>query len=158
MFSNKSLLHDTGNDHPENKYRINSILENLKRKKNLNLDFIQVNKFDHKYLQMTHDKDYLSKVEESFPQKGQIFLDGDTVLSPGSRDAAYDAVSSIINAIDLKNLKNNSSKVFSKMHVRFIFAVFGNFWPFLDRFRDVFGRFGWFWMLDLTPETNYSLN
>ena len=105
LFSNKSLLHDTGNDHPENKYRINSILENLKRKKNLNLDFIQVNKFDHKYLQMTHDKDYLSKVEESFPQKGQIFLDGDTVLSPGSRDAAYDAVSSIINAIDLINLK-----------------------------------------------------
>ena len=34
-------------------------------------------------------------------QKGSsVFLDGDTVVSPGSKDATFDAVGSIITAID----------------------------------------------------------
>ena len=36
IYSEKSLNHDTGDSHPENKFRIQSILERLKKiKKNL---------------------------------------------------------------------------------------------------------------------------
>ena len=47
-------------------------------------------------------------VKESFPTKGLKFLDGDTIISPGSKDATIDAVGSVIKAIDgieQKNLK-----------------------------------------------------
>ena len=43
-----------------------------------------------------------------FLKKDLVFLDGDTVVSPGSKDATFDAVGSIIAAIDgieKKNLK-----------------------------------------------------
>tara|TARA_B100001741_G_scaffold171366_1_gene141480 strand:+ start:1 stop:759 length:759 start_codon:yes stop_codon:yes gene_type:complete len=58
---------------------------------------------------MTHDSDYIDLIENSFPKKGLSFLDGDTVISPGSKDATIDAVGSIISAIDgiqNKEIKN----------------------------------------------------
>jgi acetoin utilization deacetylase AcuC-like enzyme len=39
-------------------------------------------------------------VDQSFPTNGFAFLDGDTIISPGSKDATKDAVGSIISAID----------------------------------------------------------
>ena len=39
-------------------------------------------------------------VNNSFPKNGFNFLDGDTIVSPGSKDATKDAVGSIIAAID----------------------------------------------------------
>ena len=51
--SKSSLNHDTGDGHPENKYRIQSILERLK--KNLsNLEWSEPKKFDKSYLNKTH--------------------------------------------------------------------------------------------------------
>ena len=104
-----SLNHDTGMHHPENKNRINSIDDNLKRKKFKNLVWKNFKNFDNKYLLATHKKNYINSVNKSFPSKGQYFLDGDTIVSPGSKSASYDAVSSIISAIDFvikKELKN----------------------------------------------------
>ena len=49
---------------------------------------------------MTHEKNYLNLVKSSFPKKGFSSLDGDTIISPGSKDATFDAVGSIIAAID----------------------------------------------------------
>ena len=43
---------------------------------------------------------YITQVEKSFPKKGLFFLDGDTIISPGSKKAATEAVASIITAID----------------------------------------------------------
>jgi len=39
-------------------------------------------------------------VKKSFPNQGLKFLDGDTIISPGSKDATVDAVGSVIKAID----------------------------------------------------------
>ena len=39
-------------------------------------------------------------VQKSFPKKGLKFLDGDTVISPGSEKATREAVGSILKAID----------------------------------------------------------
>lgn len=48
----------------------------------------------------THSLDYINFVDQSFPTNGFAFLDGDTIISPGSKDATKDAVGSIISAID----------------------------------------------------------
>ena len=101
IYSKKSLDHDTGDSHPENKFRIQSILERLKKGDNSKLAWSEPGKFDEKFLKKTHNSHYISEVKKAFPTKGQIFLDGDTVISPGSKDASFDAVSSITSAIDL---------------------------------------------------------
>ena len=107
--SKSSLNHDTGDGHPENKYRIQSILKRLKKKNLFNLEWSEPRKIDESCLKKTHNSFYIDEVKKSFPTKGQFFLDGDTVISPGSKEASYDAVSSIITAIDSvknKKLKN----------------------------------------------------
>jgi len=56
--------------------------------------------FDRSLLEKTHNSDYINSVENSFPKMGLSFLDGDTIVSPGSKEATLDAVGSIITAID----------------------------------------------------------
>ena len=107
--SKNSLKHDTGDGHPENKLRIQSILDRLKKINLSSLEWSEPKKFDETYLKNTHNNLYIEEVKKAFPNKGQFFLDGDTVISPGSKNASYDAVSSIISAIDLvqnRKLKN----------------------------------------------------
>ena len=92
------LNHDTGQGHPERADRVSVIIENLK--KNKKLIWKKPLKFDAKYLKIAHKSDYIDEVENSFPKKGLHFLDGDTIVSPGSKQASSDAVASIITAID----------------------------------------------------------
>ena len=92
--------HNTGLGHPENAERVSVVIENLKKIKNKNIVWKKPNKFDAKYLKITHNSNYVSEVEKSFPKKGLFFLDGDTIVSPGSKEASSDAVGSIITAID----------------------------------------------------------
>jgi acetoin utilization deacetylase AcuC-like enzyme len=94
------LNHNTGQGHPENADRVSVIIENLKKIRNKNFVWKKPKKFDSKYLKNTHNSNYVSEVEKSFPKKGLFFLDGDTVVSPGSKEASSDAVGSIITAID----------------------------------------------------------
>ena len=65
-------------------------------------------KFDRSLLAITHNSDYINFVEKSFPEKGLSFFDGDTIVSPGSKEAISDAVGSIITAID--GVQNNEFK------------------------------------------------
>ncbi|MDC3021325.1 histone deacetylase family protein [Pelagibacteraceae bacterium] len=92
------LNHDTGKGHPERADRVSVVVENLK--KNKKLIWKKPLKFDTKYLKIAHESDYIDEVENAFPKKGLHFLDGDTIVSPGSRQASSDAVASIITAID----------------------------------------------------------
>jgi acetoin utilization deacetylase AcuC-like enzyme len=94
------LNHDTGKGHPERADRVTVVIDHLKKLKSKNLVWKKPTKFDLKYLQLAHDKDYLNNVKDSFPTQGLNFLDGDTILSPGSKEATSDAVGSIITAID----------------------------------------------------------
>ncbi len=92
------LDHDTGQGHPERADRVSVVIENLK--KNKKLIWKKPLKFDAKYLKIAHKSDYIDEVENSFPKKGLHFLDGDTIVSPGSKQASSDAVASIVTAID----------------------------------------------------------
>ena len=100
--------HNTGNGHPEKIDRVTAIIDNFKKLDNKNLVWKKPSKFNKSLLEITHNSDYINFVEESFPKKGFSFLDGDTIVSPGSKEATSDAVGSIIAAID--GVQNNEFK------------------------------------------------
>ena len=91
--------HNTGLGHPERADRVSVIIDNLKKFEK-KLIWKKPVVFDKKFLKITHSNKYVEIIENSFPKKGFSYLDGDTVVSPGSKQATFDAVGSIISAID----------------------------------------------------------
>ena len=100
--------HNTGIGHPEKIDRVSVIIENFKKINNKNIVWKKPSKVKKQILEITHNSDYIKFVQNSFPEKGLSFLDGDTIVSPGSKDATIDAVGSIITAID--GVQNNEFK------------------------------------------------
>ena len=100
--------HNTGDGHPEKTDRVTVVIDNFKKLDNKNLLWKKPSKFDRSLLEITHNSDYINFIESSFPKKGLSFLDGDTIVSPGSKMATSDAVGSIIAAID--GVQNNEFK------------------------------------------------
>ena len=92
--------HNTGEGHPEKIDRVSAVIDNFKKINNKELIWKKPAKFDQSILINTHSSKYIDLVDKSFPENGLVFLDGDTVVSPGSKNATKDAVGSIISAID----------------------------------------------------------
>ena len=92
--------HNTGEGHPEKIDRVTAVIDNFKKIDNKELIWKKPTKFDQSFLINTHSSEYIDLVSKSFPENGLSFLDGDTVVSPGSKEATKDAVGSIITAID----------------------------------------------------------
>ena len=92
--------HDTGPGHPEQIARVSVINENFKKLDNQNVLWKKPSIISDEIIKNTHDAKYVDLVKNSFPNKGFSSLDGDTIISPGSKNASYDAASSIITAID----------------------------------------------------------
>jgi len=92
--------HNTGDGHPEKIDRVSVVIDNFKKLDNKSLIWKKSAKFNQSLLINTHSSNYINQVSKSFPKNGLAFLDGDTVVSPGSKDATKDAVGSIITAID----------------------------------------------------------
>jgi acetoin utilization deacetylase AcuC-like enzyme len=98
--SNTYQNHNTGEGHPEKIDRVTAVIDNFKKIDNKELIWKKPAKFDQSFLINTHSSEYIDLVSKSFPKNGLAFLDGDTVVSPGSKEATKDAVGSIITAID----------------------------------------------------------
>ena len=94
--------HITGPSHPERIDRVKVINEKLKKLDN-KIEWFQPRPFNEAVIENVHDKKYLDNISLSFPKKGIKFLDGDTIVSPGSKQAALDAIGSIIMGIDQVN-------------------------------------------------------
>ena len=92
--------HNTGEGHPEKIDRVTAVIDNFKKIDNKELIWKKQTKFDQSFLTNTHSSKYIDLVGKSFPKTGLTYLDGDTVVSPGSKKATQDAVGSIIAAID----------------------------------------------------------
>ena len=92
--------HNTGEGHPEKIDRVTAVIDNFRKLDNKDLIWKKPTNFDQDLLIKTHSLDYINQVQKSFPQNGFNFLDGDTVVSPGSKDATKDAVGSILTAIE----------------------------------------------------------
>tara|TARA_Y100000992_G_scaffold4712_1_gene3015 strand:+ start:2384 stop:3313 length:930 start_codon:yes stop_codon:yes gene_type:complete len=94
------LDHDTGPGHPEQISRVTVINENFKKLNNKNILWKKPSIISDKTIKETHDSKYVDLIKKSFPTKGFFSLDGDTIISPGSKQATFDAAGSVIAAID----------------------------------------------------------
>ena len=92
--------HDTGPGHPEQIARVSVVVDNFRRLSSKNILWKKPSKISDEILLTTHEPSYINFVKNSFPNKGFSSLDGDTIISPGSKNATFDAVGSIISAID----------------------------------------------------------
>ena len=92
--------HDTGPGHPEQIARVTVINENFKKLNNPKILWKKPSIISDEVIKNTHDAKYVDLVKSSFPSKGFSSLDGDTIISPGSKEATFDAAGSIIAAID----------------------------------------------------------
>ena len=92
--------HDTGPGHPEQIARVSVINENFKKLNDPNILWKKPSIITDEIIKTTHDAKYVDLVKNSFPSKGFSSLDGDTIISPGSKGATFDAAGSIITAID----------------------------------------------------------
>ncbi len=92
--------HDTGPGHPEQIARVTVINENFKKLNNKNILWKKPSIISEDIIKYTHDNDYINLIKNSFPTKGFSSLDGDTIISPGSKQATFDAAGSMIAAID----------------------------------------------------------
>ena len=100
--------HNTGPGHPEQIARVTVINENFKKLKNKNILWKKPSLITEDIIKDTHDADYINLIKNSFPSKGFSSLDGDTIISPGSKEATFDAAGAMIAAID--GVQNNEFK------------------------------------------------
>ncbi len=92
--------HNTGPGHPEQIARVSAINNNFKKFNNKNILWKKPSLVTDDMIKDTHNSTYVDLVKKSFPKIGFASLDGDTIISPGSKKATIDAAGSIITAID----------------------------------------------------------
>jgi len=92
--------HDTGPGHPESAARLSAVLEALKGPDFKNLRWREAPRASMEQLTRLHPLDYVERVLGAVPDHGYTALDGDTVLSPGSGEAALRAAGAACAAVD----------------------------------------------------------
>lgn len=95
-----SLEHDTGAGHPERIARIEAVNEALAGASWSALIRHDAPLATGYQLKRVHDGRYVDLVLDNIPEEGLARLDADTVLSPGTGDAALHAAGAIIAAVD----------------------------------------------------------
>ncbi|MCW8872449.1 MAG: histone deacetylase family protein [Xanthomonadales bacterium] len=96
------LSHDTGEDHPETARRIGAIEDRLIATGLFDLlRHCEAPEISREQLLRIHSPGYLESLESLAPQHGYMRLDPDTVMGPGTLDAAYRAAGAAVLAVDL---------------------------------------------------------
>ncbi|BBA32990.1 histone deacetylase superfamily [Methylocaldum marinum] len=100
-FSHPSFLdHDTGLGHPESAERLRSIERALARPDFADLDRREAPYGTREQVCLIHTARYIEYVLGAVPKLGFAYLDGDTVISPGSGEAALRAVGAACAAVN----------------------------------------------------------
>ena len=95
------LDHDTGPFHPERPDRLRRVLQALEHPRFSALLRDLAPLATEAQLALVHPPDYIRAILDIAPEPGQrINLDADTVMSPGSREAALRAAGAAIMAVD----------------------------------------------------------
>jgi len=96
------LKHDTGEHHPERPARLRTILRHLDREEFYLLHRDQAPRATHSQLELAHPTNYIEAVENAMPtEEGQLnAIDGDTILSPGTWEAAMRSVGGVCFGVD----------------------------------------------------------
>ena len=96
------LDHDTGPGHPECANRLKAINQALAGKEFAGLSRVEPSIAEdvEDKLRLIHTPAMIARVMGKIPNQGRSYLDADTVVSPGSKQAALLAVSAACNAVD----------------------------------------------------------
>ena len=101
IYTNRSgLRHDTGPGHPEQIARLETVLALLKEAPFSALPVIEATAADEDTIALAHDRAYIHSIADASPEEGYVRLDPDTVISPGSWQAALDAAGALCMAVD----------------------------------------------------------
>jgi acetoin utilization deacetylase AcuC-like enzyme len=94
------LLHETGAGHPECADRLRSIDKALAVPEFSNLIRQSPPLGTEQQIRLIHPQSHIDAIIEAIPKQGEHYLDHDTVLSPGSKQAAFRAVGAVCDAVD----------------------------------------------------------
>jgi acetoin utilization deacetylase AcuC-like enzyme len=101
LYTHRACLeHDTGPGHPESPARLAAVLQALDADRFAMLDRIEAPQATREQLARTHEANVLDAVLEGTPDGCLVRLDADTVMSPGSREAALRAAGALCAAVD----------------------------------------------------------
>jgi acetoin utilization deacetylase AcuC-like enzyme len=96
------LLHDVGDDHPEQPARLNAIQDRLISS---GMDFVVLQHdapvVKREHLERVHDRDHISRIIDDAPQQGILRLDDDTFMMPKTLNALLRSAGAAVYAVDL---------------------------------------------------------
>ncbi|HET7269123.1 MAG TPA: histone deacetylase family protein [Oleiagrimonas sp.] len=94
------LAHDTGPGHPESSARLRAVLDALDHDRFSMLDRIEAPRATREQLLRVHAPAHVEAMLDGGPEQGIRQLDDDTVVSPGSAEAALRAAGACVAAVD----------------------------------------------------------
>ncbi len=94
------ISHDTGLGHPESPERLKAVLSALETEQFYLLDRREAPLAEIEQITRVHHRTYVDHVLASIPKDGYAGLDPDTIVSPGSGEAALRAAGALIGAVD----------------------------------------------------------
>lgn len=95
------LNHDTGPGHPECPDRLRSIESALNAPEFKILDRKKAPRGTVDQILTVHPQDHIDRVLRAIPDRGTGYIDGDTVVSSDSGEAALHAVGAVCDAVDM---------------------------------------------------------
>jgi acetoin utilization deacetylase AcuC-like enzyme len=94
------LAHDPGSHHPESPARLKAVLAALGEPAFAQLARREAPRATLEQIALVHPGDFAKRLLAVVPQQGHAAIDADTVLSPGSGEAALRAAGACIAAVD----------------------------------------------------------
>lgn len=94
------LQHDPGPGHAERPARLRAVLQALDHDRYAALDRVEAPRVTREQLLRVHDAAHIDYILASDPQEGTQRLDEDTLMSPGSVEAALRAAGATVAAVD----------------------------------------------------------
>ncbi len=94
------LAHDTGEHHPERPARLTAVLDALAAPAFAALERRPAPKAAVEDVARAHSRRYVEALLAALPKEGHAALDADTIVSPGSGEAALRAAGAVVAAVD----------------------------------------------------------
>jgi len=102
LFTHPACLdHDTGPGHPERPDRLRAVLAALEAEEFKGLQREEAPLAEESQLLLAHSVRHVDGVRQRVPETGLTAIDPDTIVSPGSWEAARRAAGAVVAAVDL---------------------------------------------------------
>ncbi len=101
LYSHPACLdHDPGTMHPESPARLRAVLAALDADEFAGLERREAPRAEKDQIARMHPPEFVEAVLEAIPAEGHVGLDMDTIVSPGSGEAALRAAGAVCAAVD----------------------------------------------------------